>query len=110
MIYGEPGVGKTILLQGLVEEEWGLFLVDLNKEAIADAIRELKPARVIVDDANFGPQVIDELRLLRASIDATFDIVATSWPDWTPDIITSLPNAKMITVPRVSGIQRRCRT
>ena len=39
VIYGEPGVGKTYLLQQLAREGWGLFLVDRDPEALANGIR-----------------------------------------------------------------------
>ena len=75
IVYGEPGVGKTFLLQELVGEGWGLFLVDNDREAIADAVRSQKPERIIVDDAHFSPELVEELKHLRVTLEATFSIV-----------------------------------
>jgi hypothetical protein len=80
LIVGKPGIGKTALLRELVREDWGLFLVDDSNERLADAIREQRPRRIIVDDPQFKPVDLVELRRLREEIDADFRIVAVSWP------------------------------
>ncbi len=80
VVEGQPGVGKTFLLQALVREGWGLFSVDDDREKLADAIRKLKPCRVIVDDAHFAPEELTSLLQLRKEIAADFAVVATTWP------------------------------
>jgi hypothetical protein len=79
LVVGQPGCGKTYLLRSLALEGWGLFLVDDDPGAIADAVRAQQPGVIIVDDAHSRPGVLPALRQLRGEVDANFDIVATSW-------------------------------
>jgi hypothetical protein len=79
LLVGQPGCGKTFLLRSLALKGWGLFLVNEDPEAIADAVRAQQPAVIIVDDAHFRPQMLSMLRHLRAEILAESDIVVTSW-------------------------------
>ena len=53
LVIGVPGSGKTLLLSHLVKSEKGLFLIDNDRTALADAIREQRPKAIIVDDAQF---------------------------------------------------------
>ena len=81
VLVGAPGAGKTYVLRTLVDEGWALFVVDHDRERLADAIRSLKPQRVIVDDAHLYPTgTIASVCQLRTAIDATFDIVCSTWP------------------------------
>lgn len=80
VVEGQPGVGKTFVLHELVREGWGLFAVDEDRERLADAVRNLKPPRVIVDDAHFAPEELASLLQLRKGIGADFSVVATTWP------------------------------
>ena len=68
VIYGEPGVGKTYLLQQLAREGWGLFLVDRDPEALANGIRRQQPRRIIVDDAHLEPAALTDLKRMRARL------------------------------------------
>jgi hypothetical protein len=79
LISGHPGSGKTYLLHQLVREGWGLFLVSEDLTEIADALREQRPARVIVDDAHRDPDLLERLRHLREENGESFEIIATSW-------------------------------
>jgi len=79
LLLGQPGCGKTFLLRALALQGWGLFLIDEDMGAVAEAIRAQKPNVIIVDDAHFRVTVLSALRQLRAEISAEFDIVATSW-------------------------------
>jgi hypothetical protein len=79
LLVGQPGCGKTYLLRILALDGWGLFLVDEDSAAVADAIRSQQPHVIIVDDAHSRPKLLPALRQLRAEINADFDIVATSW-------------------------------
>ena len=52
LLIGAPGSGKTFLLQSLALQGHALFLVDGDRQQIADDIRQLQPLAVIVDDAH----------------------------------------------------------
>ena len=80
VVEGQPGVGKTFVLQELVREGWGFFAVDDDRERLADAVRKLEPSRVIVDDAHFALEELANLLQLRQGIGADFSVVATTWP------------------------------
>lgn len=79
ILYGEPGSGKTFVLYQLVKEDWGLFLVDTDRAAIAEALAQERPKVVIVDDAHGSLAAVEELRQLRAQENVAFEIVATTW-------------------------------
>lgn len=79
LLAGAPGSGKTHLLRQLVDEGWGLFLKSDNRTEIADALRELQPEVVIIDDAHANLAALETLRDLSREPGHRFDIVATSW-------------------------------
>jgi hypothetical protein len=91
VLAGAPGAGKTYLLRTLVDEGWAFFAVDHDRERLADAIRSLSPQRVIVDDAHLYPDgTIAGVRQLRTAMDATFDIVCSTWPGRLDDVRAQL--------------------
>jgi hypothetical protein len=102
VLWGQPGVGKTALLEQLNEEEWGYFLVDGDPEALANAVRRLDPERIILDDAHFNPSLIGQLRQLREEIGAQFAIIATCWPARTTDVSGLLGTSQEIEIPLLS--------
>jgi hypothetical protein len=93
VLVGKPGIGKTFLLQKLLENGWGLF--DANREVsqLEDAIRELRPRRIIIDDAHLNEDRILILRRLRQEIEATFDIVVVTWPGQLEKVAAILPGS-----------------
>lgn len=80
VLVGQPGSGKTFLLQLLANEGGGLFMSSTDRNQLADAIREQEPATVFVDDAHGDPSRLRVLAQLRAEVAASFAIVATTWP------------------------------
>ena len=79
LLVGEPGSGKSFLLRALALEGRALFLVDDDREQIANDLRSLKPEAVIVDDAHVRPTCIGRLVQIRSEVDADFRIIATCW-------------------------------
>ncbi len=80
VVVGQPGSGKTSLLVNLAGEVGAAFLVATDPTAIANAIREMQPKRIIVDDAASRLDLLNTLRQIRQEIGAGFRIIATCWP------------------------------
>ena len=80
LLVGGPGSGKTFMLQSLALQGQVLFLVDGDREQIANDLRELKPCAVIIDDAHTRPDLIDSFAQLRQEVGADVRVIATSWP------------------------------
>ena len=96
VILGKAGIGKTFLLHALVEDGWGLFDTGGGLSALEDAIREMKPLRVIIDDAHFGPDRITEICRLRKAMNADFALVATSWPGQKNKVEGAFPETPLV--------------
>ncbi len=90
LLVGQPGSGKTALLLRLVREGRALFLASRDETQIANACRDLQPEIVIVDDAHLDPDVLEVLRQIRSTVDATFALVAATWPGAEDDVAHSL--------------------
>ena len=110
VVSGQPGVGKTALLGTLAKEGHGLFVVSAGIGKIADALRELRPDRVFVDDAHLdstGPRdsLLGTLNRLRLEPAMSFRIVATTWPGHEDDIRHRLflPSERVL---RVNALER----
>lgn len=86
IVVGQPGVGKTALLEAFAREGGGLFVVSDDMGRIADAYREEQPERVFVDDAHLKDSLIARLTRLREQIRARFAVVATAWPGHEDDL------------------------
>lgn len=95
---GKPGIGKTFLLEKLMDEDWGLFDDGWAIADLEDAIRELRPRRVVLDDAHLREERVAVLRQLRREMDAEFDIVAVSWPGQQAEVAAALVGSQTFDV------------
>ena len=117
VVVGQPGVGKTALLEALAGEGGGLFPIvsrtggamvvapgDMRR--IADAYRAQCPPRIFIDDAHLSESLILSLTRLRNEIGAEFSIVATTWPSHKDEVRRELQCPSECVLP-VAGLDRR---
>ena len=90
LLVGQPGSGKTFLLHIFAKRGGGLFVIKRDCSAIAPAIRTQRPKTLIVDDAHMDSKFLTEIRQLREDIGASFEIIATCWPNTQQRITDSL--------------------
>jgi len=90
LLVGQPGSGKTFLLHIFAKQAGGLFVIKRDCSAIAPAIRMWRPKALIVDDAHIDTKFLVELRQLREDIGASFEIIATCWPNAQEKVANSL--------------------
>ena len=98
VLEGKPGVGKTFLLDQLAEEEWCLFDIGRGRGKVADAVRDMRPRRVVLDDAHFDLKRIRKIAHLRDEVSPDLGIVAVSWSGWADEVADCLPSAERIVV------------
>ena len=98
VLVGKPGVGKTFLLERLADEGWGSFDLGWDIPALKDAVLDMRPRRVVLDDAHLSPDRIAAVRQLRQEMEADFHVVAVSWTGQAEEVATRLPDAKRIDI------------
>lgn len=76
-----------------MEEDWGLFDAGWDIDELRPLIRELRPRRVVVDDAHLRGDRLAELRQLRREMNAEFAVVAVSWPGQVDEVAGALPGS-----------------
>ena len=90
LLSGAPGSGKTFLLRALVLQGEGLFMVDDDREQIANDLRELSPRIVIIDDAHVDPGKVERFVQIRREVGSDVRVIATSWPGSAVSVQTAL--------------------
>ena len=90
LLVGQPGSGKTFLLHLYAKQNEGLFVIRKDCTAIASAIRTQHAKALIVDDAHVDSDFLVKLRQLREQIGASFEIIATCWPNAQDKIAEAL--------------------
>ncbi len=106
VLVGKPGVGKTFLLEQLAAEEWCLFDAGWSLADFEDAIREMRPRRIVIDDAHFDEgDRIPQIRRLRREMEAEFCIVAVTWPSQASVVDAAMRDAVRIEVEELEGDQ-----
>ena len=81
LLIGAPASGKTFLLRSLALQGDALFLVDGDRDKIANDLRELHPGAVIVDDAHVHLELIETFAQLRQEVGGPhIRIIASCWP------------------------------
>ena len=98
VLTGKPGAGKTSLLERLADEGWCLFDAGRDTGELADAVREMRPRRVALDDAHLDPGRLARVLHLRREMDADFRIVAVSWHGQAHEVAAPLPDVESIDI------------
>ena len=93
VVVGKPGIGKTFLLQQLMEDDWGLFDDDWEISDVEDAVLDMQPSRIVVDDAHLKEDRLIRLRQLRTQMGASFTIAAVTWPGSVDEVSGAVPDA-----------------
>lgn len=88
VVVGQPGAGKTFLLQKFVKETNGYFVLDSNYDSLVKAIKHSSPQTLVVDDAS--PRMTSILVHIRKDVGIEFDIVAACWPSDAIKVAESL--------------------
>ena len=104
IVSGLPGVGKSFLLEHLCQnQDWGWLVRDHDQSipGLADEILEKKPARIIVDDAQFDVHLVSGLDQLRREIGHSFDIVACCWESGADEVAERMPAARAVQIPQL---------
>ena len=86
VLVGQPGVGKRSLLQLLVEDGRGLFVVTNDMARIADDYRAEQPEFLLLEDAHLlavdpysRSDLLSAICRMRQETRASFKIAATTW-------------------------------
>ncbi len=90
VLVGQPGSGKTFLLQILANEDRALFMAAADRDRLADSIRDQSPSVIVVDDAQSDINALPLLRQMRVELEVEFAIVATTWPSGRGEIEEAL--------------------
>lgn len=90
LLVGQPGSGKTFLLQRFAKENEGLFVHSADLALVAGEIRRQQPAFLLIDDAHVQLDLIAQLRRMRTEMSAGFRLVATSWPGSQAEVAHAL--------------------
>ena len=79
LLIGQPGSGKSFLLHRFAIENGSLFVVDEDREEIANGLRSQEPSILIVDDAQIHLPLLSDLKHMRQELGAEFSILASCW-------------------------------
>lgn len=90
LLVGQPGIGKTFVLQRFVDEGLGLFLTSTDEGEIANAIRDQQPSTIVIEDAHGRLDTIEFLLHYRDQFDCDFRVVADCWPGSAEKVAHSL--------------------
>ncbi len=90
LLIGQPGCGKTFLLEVFAKEGQALFVSSTDLGRIAAGVRSQKPDVLIVDDAHLQLDLVMQLRHLRSETRANFKIFCSGWPGQKDDLMRAV--------------------
>ena len=80
LIYAQPGMGKTFLLQHYAVQSDAFFLTIDEPREIIEAIHNQQPTAIIIEDGQLHLKTIQVLKSFRAQSTFSFDIIVDAWP------------------------------
>lgn len=99
-LVGVPGVGKSRLL---VELEGGVHFIDpLARDHLADDLFAVEPTTVVLDDAHFNQELLEQLVSIRSKERFSFAIVAATWPGTEAPVEALLNKPTRVEVDRLA--------
>src|SRR5262249_2575905 len=90
LLIGQPGSGKTSLLQYLARKKNCKFISGSDEAQLWLGINIFRPSILIVDDAHLHRATLQSLLRLRQQPNHSFRIAASCWPSERPEIKTLL--------------------
>ena len=98
VVYGQPGSGKTYLLQHAASRRDWRFVVSDELDALANSIRAHLPAAVVLEDAHARITILENLLTLRDQLDCPFLLVCDAWPSGLNDVQArlNLPSSQLL--------------
>ncbi|MCB1033301.1 MAG: hypothetical protein KDD47_05650, partial [Acidobacteria bacterium] len=107
VVSGEPGMGKSFLLESWAQEAGALFVSSRDLGRIADEVRERQPAALIVDDAQVDVDFLTKLRNLRRESGFSFDLVAVTWKGGELEVRDAMDSPSEVSVLRLEPLRGR---
>lgn len=115
VLIGQPGSGKTFLHYSLAKDGRFLFVVSGNRGEIAQDLRKMNPAGLILDDAHRNLNLLRSLVHMRDEFGATFRILANCWPGEEKEVArilriseTSIRSLELLTRDQIAELVRAC--
>jgi len=80
VVAGQPGSGKSYLLERFIADRNGFFLVGHDSIVPATVLTSTRPEVVVLDDAGDSQATVRRLRHIRDEAHLAYRIVAICWP------------------------------
>lgn len=79
LISGQPGSGKTYLVDKFAKTHNALFVISNDLTRIADEVRKKSPEYLIVDDIHNKEKLLQDINNLRTQQDLEFKVIGITW-------------------------------
>lgn len=90
IVVGQPGSGKTFLLQHLAKERDWLFAIAEDADGLANSLRADEPTGIILEDAHSRLETLEALLTLREQLECSFTLLCDTWPSGLEEVQSRL--------------------